>query len=37
MKLPSWTARTRSAEGLNVIVSDIPDSLDALVAESATV
>src|SRR6185503_8265935 len=37
MKLPSWTARTRTAAGLNVIVNDSPDSRDAFVAEMATV
>ena len=37
MKLPSWTARTRSAAGLNVIVSDSPESRDAFVADTATV
>jgi hypothetical protein len=37
MKLPSWTARTRSADGLNVTVSDRPDRRDAFVADRATV
>lgn len=37
MKLPSWTARTRTADGLNVSVSDNPDRREALVAETATV
>src|SRR5437762_10670650 len=37
MKLPSCTARTRSADGLNVTVSERPDRRDALVAEIATV
>src|SRR5512138_994429 len=37
MKLPSCTARTRSAAGLKVIVNDNPDSRDALVADTATV
>src|SRR5215813_12264819 len=37
MKLPSCTARTRSAAGLNVMVSDNPESRDAFVADTATV
>src|SRR5262245_19382539 len=37
MKLPSCTARTRSAAGLKVMVSDSPERRDAFVAETATV
>src|SRR6266446_6933073 len=37
MKLPSCTARTRNADGLNVTVSERPDRREALVAEIATV
>src|SRR4030095_4046902 len=37
MKLPSCTARTRTAAGLNVTVNDNPESRDALVADTATV
>jgi hypothetical protein len=37
MKLPSWMARTRRTDGLKVIVSVAPETIDAPVMDTGTV